>query len=134
MKYITIHCTDTPEGRHVTVADIDKWHKERGWFGIGYHFVIYLDGSIHVGRSENKMGAHVSSYNRGNLGIVYVGGCDKNMKPKDTRTMAQKYALEKFLKLKRMQYPKAIIQGHCDFPGVTKVCPSFDAKTEYKHI
>ena len=44
---IIIHCAATPEGKHFTVADIDAWHKKRGFKCIGYHFVIYLDGSVH---------------------------------------------------------------------------------------
>ena len=51
IKEIIIHCSATKEGRNFTVADIDRWHRERGFFCIGYHFVIYRDGSIHVGRS-----------------------------------------------------------------------------------
>ncbi|UKK48496.1 N-acetylmuramoyl-L-alanine amidase [Prevotella sp. E9-3] len=44
---IIVHCTATPEGRHVTVKDVDSWHRDRGWAnGIGYHYLIYLDGSI----------------------------------------------------------------------------------------
>ena len=48
IKEIIIHCSATREGRDYTVADIDRWHRERGFFCIGYHFVIYRDGSIHV--------------------------------------------------------------------------------------
>jgi hypothetical protein len=44
---IIIHCTATSEGRHVTVADVDNWHRARKFNGIGYHYLIYLDGSIH---------------------------------------------------------------------------------------
>jgi len=55
---IILHCSATPEGRHVTVRDIDRWHRDRGFSEIGYHHVIYLDGSIHRGRPEEKAGAH----------------------------------------------------------------------------
>lgn len=48
IKEIIIHCSATKEGRNFTVADIDRWHRERGLRCIGYHFVIYRDGSIHV--------------------------------------------------------------------------------------
>jgi len=41
---IIVHCTATPEGRPVTIADIDRWHRQRGWSGIGYHRVIGLNG------------------------------------------------------------------------------------------
>ena len=41
IKEIIIHCSATREGRNYTVADIDRWHRERGFFCIGYHFEIY---------------------------------------------------------------------------------------------
>ena len=47
---IILHCSATPEGRNVTVEDIRAWHIERGFRTIGYHYVIYLDGSVHAGR------------------------------------------------------------------------------------
>ena len=50
INLIVVHCTATPEGRDVTVADIDRMHRKKGWKKIGYHFVIYRDGSVHAGR------------------------------------------------------------------------------------
>ena len=129
IKEIIIHCTATPEGRDVTVKEIDAWHKQRGWQGVGYHYVIYLDGSIHTGRDINKIGAHCSGHNKNSIGICYVGGVDKNMKPKDTRTPEQKEALIHLLKELKTIYPNAVIFGHRDFAN--KACPCFDAKTEY---
>ena len=55
---IIVHCAATPEGMNFTVKDIDCWHRERGFKCIGYHYVIYLDGSIHTGRPESEIGAH----------------------------------------------------------------------------
>ena len=95
---IIIHCSATVEGKHFTVEDIDRWHKARGWQGIGYHYVIYLDGSIHRGRDLNKIGAHCTGHNKNSIGICYIGGVDKNNKPKDTRTEAQKESLEQLIK------------------------------------
>ena len=135
IKYIAIHCAATPEGKDFTVDDITKWHKQRGFTTIGYHYVIYRDGSIHVGRDVNKAGAHVENYNSNSIGICYIGGCTKDgKKAKDTRTPAQKNALLELLKALRKLYPNAKIQGHRDFPNVKKACPSFDAKSEYKNI
>ena len=131
---IIVHCSATPEGKDFTAADIDRWHRQRGWRCIGYHYVIELDGSIHKGRDESVIGAHCSGQNTDSIGVCYVGGIDKSGKAKDTRTTAQKDALLKLSKELRAKYPKAIIQGHRDFPGVTKACPSFDAKSEYKDI
>jgi N-acetylmuramoyl-L-alanine amidase len=67
---------------------------DRGWSDIGYHFLIYLDGSLHEGRPIERVGAHCKGHNEGSIGIAYVGGIDKvNFKPKDTRTEEQKEAL-----------------------------------------
>ena len=71
---IILHCTATPEGRHTTVEDIRLWHKSQGWSDIGYHYVVYLDGSIHTGRPIEVSGAHTKGLNKNSIGVVYVGG------------------------------------------------------------
>lgn len=131
---IIVHCSATPEGRDVTVKTIDKWHKDRGWKGIGYHWVIYRDGSVHKGRAENAIGAHCKGHNAHSIGIVYIGGMDKAMKkPKDTRTKAQKDAIVKLiLELKSRYHGIEKVSGHRDYAA--KACPSYDATTEYKDI
>ena len=122
---IIIHCSATPEGRAVTVNDIDKWHKERGFDCIGYHYVIYLDGSIHSGRLVEKVGAHCVNQNKNSIGVCYIGGVAKDGKtPKDTRTDAQKKAILSLVSELKAQYPNASIHGHCEFAN--KACPCFD--------
>lgn len=133
IKEIIIHCADTPEGRNDTAADIRRWHKAKGWSDIGYHYIIDLDGTIEAGRDIEVIGAHCNGHNTNSIGICYVGGCDKNLKPKDTRTEAQKASLLLLLKYLRQRYPKAKIYGHRDFNN-TKPCPSFDAKSEYAEL
>lgn len=133
IKEIIVHCSATPEGRHTTVDDIRAWHKQRGFKDIGYHYVVYIDGSIHAGRAENVIGAHCQGHNRNSIGVCYVGGMTKDMKhAKDTRTEAQKKALVQLLKQLKKKYPQAKIYGHRDFAA--KACPSFDAKNEYKNL
>lgn len=130
---IIVHCSATPEGQNFTAEDIDRWHKQKGWQGIGYHYVIYLDGSVHKGRNEEVIGAHCLGHNTYSIGVCYIGGLDKWTKaPKDTRTDAQKQALIDLLKSLKEKYPNAIIYGHRDFSK--KDCPCFDAKNEYKNI
>lgn len=129
---IIVHCTATPEGREVTVQDIDRWHRQRGWKGIGYHYVVYLDGSIKGGRPEETTGAHCTGHNAGSIGVVYVGGTDKEGRSKDTRTEAQKKALRSLLKHLKTKYPNAKIAGHRDYAA--KDCPCFNAREEYKDI
>jgi N-acetylmuramoyl-L-alanine amidase len=128
---IAVHCSATPEGKHYTAADIDRWHKAQGWQEIGYNAVVLLDGTIEPGRDEAKVPSHAAGFNANSIAICYVGGTDANSKPKDTRTPAQKASLLRWLKEKKAQYPAAKILGHRDYPGVKKACPSFAAREEY---
>lgn len=127
---IIIHCSATPEGRAVTVADIDSWHRQRGFKSIGYHYVVTLDGCVHQGRSENEIGAHCKGHNRHSIGICYVGGLEAGtMRPKDTRTERQRRALTDLVASLRARYPAAKVHSHSDFAA--KACPCFDATAEY---
>lgn len=129
IKEIIVHCTATKEGKDYTIQDIKRWHKEKGYSDIGYHYIVYRDGSVHKGRSVDISGAHCVNHNANSVGVCYIGGLDSNGNPKDTRTDAQKTSLLKLLQDLKAVYPKAVIYGHCDFSN--KACPSFNAKKEY---
>lgn len=129
---IIVHCSATKEGKAFTANDITRWHKERGFATIGYHYVVLLDGTIQQGRAEMVMGAHCKGYNANSIGVCYIGGLDVNNNPKDTRTEEQKKALLTLLKRLKADYPKATIHGHCEYAN--KACPCFDAKTEYADL
>lgn len=133
INQIIIHCSDTIEGKNFTVDDIKKWHKARGWTDIGYHYVVYLDGSIHKGRNEEVVGAHCEGHNDHSIGVCYIGGKEAGtFKAKDTRTKAQKEALIRLLMKLVCKYPEAEIVGHRDLAN--RKCPCFDAKNEYRNI
>lgn len=146
ITHIVLHCSATKEGQRVSVADIEKWHKERGFRKIGYHYVVYLDGSIHKGRELSEVGAHVAGSNANSIGVCYVGGLDAAGKAKDTRTEQQKASLFYLLQSLKEQFAVATICGHRDFSpdlngnGVIepreylKACPCFDAIPEYKNV
>ena len=130
---IIIHCSATPEGKAFSVDDIRRWHLKRGFADIGYHFVIYLDGSVHVGRPLAKAGAHCKGHNAHSIGVCYIGGVASDGKtPKDTRTDAQKASLVKLITELRQQFPNASVHGHREFAN--KACPCFDARKEYKDL
>lgn len=127
---LIVHCTATPEGRDVSVAEIDAWHRARGFRCIGYHYVVMLDGTVTRGRDESKAGAHCKGQNSCSLGIAYVGGVKADGKtPADTRTAAQRRAMIALLRELRRRYPSATIHGHREFAA--KACPCFDARAEY---
>jgi N-acetyl-anhydromuramyl-L-alanine amidase AmpD len=127
---ITVHCAATPRGKKFTAAQISAMDIARADLGsqVAYHYVIELDGSIVQTLRHDQRGAHTGGHNTGNLGICYVGGveADKKMTPADTRTPEQKSAMESLIKRLRGQYPRAIVRGHRDWPGVAKACPCFD--------
>ena len=125
IRYLTIHCAATPEGRDVKAETISDWDRRK--FGqVSYHYVIELDGSVHETLPDTLKGAHVGGANTGNVGVCYVGGVDKAGKPKDTRTPAQTAALRKLVETYRARIPGLIVRGHRDWPRVAKACPSFD--------
>lgn len=146
---LIVHCTATPEGEDHSIDAIDQSHKARNFScyidpdtkqkrHIGYHYIILRDGTTVRCRPENVRGCHASNHNHDSIGVCYIGGCppravkDWNKQGKDTRTEEQKASLRTLLKELRARYPKAEIYGHRDFAA--KACPSFDAKTEYKHL
>jgi N-acetylmuramoyl-L-alanine amidase len=130
LKRIILHCTATPEGKHFDVATIRRWHvKDRGWKDIGYHYVIYIDGSVHEGRPVEQVGAHTSGHNSDSIGVVYVGGVDKNGKAKDTLNEAQEVAMVNLIKALREEHGEMSLHGHNEFAA--KACPSFKVKDKF---
>ena len=136
MRKITlliVHCSATPEGKDYGAADIDRWHRQKGWSQIGYHYVVRLDGTIERGRPESVVGAHCQHHNRHSIGICYVGGLAADgVTPKDTRTLEQRATLYALLKSLHDSYPRALIVGHNTFSP--KSCPCFDPVTEYAEL
>lgn len=129
IKEIIIHCTATREGTKVIVADVDRWHRAMGFDGIGYHYLIGLQGEVWKGRPEEKAGAHTVGHNSISIGVCYVGGLDRNGKPKDTRTAPQKASLKALVKELQGRYPGATVHGHREFAN--KACPCFDVSKEF---
>lgn len=145
IKFLTIHCAATPEGRKVSSDDISKWDIAK--FGqISYHWVIELDGTAVRTLPDHFRGAHVGGHNTGNIGVCYVGGVDKFGKPKDTRTSAQIEAMRKIVLQYKRDFPGIKILGHRDWsPDLNgdgkltpnewkKACPSFDVREWLKTL
>ena len=143
IERLVIHCTDTPEGREVTAADIRHWHCTpppigRGWKQVGYTDMVHLDGRVER-LVRNNEDAYVDGweitngakgYNGTSRHIVYVDG-KRNGHPADTRTEAQKAALKAYVDDFKKRFPWADVCGHRDLPGVAKDCPCFDVRKEY---
>lgn len=128
--FIVVHCSATQPS--VQISSIQRyWRESLGWMNPGYHYIIEANGNIVNLLSETLNSNGVEGHNSRCIHICYIGGIDKKGIPTDTRTPEQKAALASSLKILKAKYPHAVIQGHRDFPGVRKACPSFNAKAEY---
>ena len=121
---VFIHCS-AHDGKHTDDAEvIDRWHKDRGWKGIGYHYFIKFDGTIQVGRPINQIPAAQARHNRGTIAICVHGG--QNSKD-DAFTNRQFDALLKLCQDIDEAYDgKITFHGHKEVSA--KACPVFDYK------
>lgn len=113
-----IHCSDSPDHVDIGVTEIDRYHKDRGWNGCGYHNVIKRDGKLESGRPLSEVGAHCSGHNKDSIGTCLIG--------------RNKFTDEQYSTLRRLHedyeftFPLIEIYGHRDF-NKKKTCPNFDA-------
>lgn len=160
IKYLVIHSTATPDGRDVTADDIRRMHCSpvsaggRGWKQVGYTDLFRLDGRVER-LADNNEDANVdpweitngaAGYNSVSRHIVYAGGCDEALRPKDTRSTAQRVAMADYVRDFHRRFPSVKIIGHRDLSpdrngdGViepsewTKACPCFDVASWLKEI
>lgn len=130
ITHITVHSAATKPSHNTDIKDIDRWHRQRGFLRVGYHWFIKRDGTLQQGRKETEVGAHVEGRNRGNIGICMAGGLNETTgKAENNYTEAQFATLKKLLAELKVRYPNAQVLGHRDHPNVAKECPCFDVKT-----
>ena len=135
ITFIVIHCSAVRPDQMSSAAQIDSWHRDRGFhLGIGYHYVVRRNGEIEPGRPEWLIGAHCLHHNSHSIGVCYEGGLDIRGQPADTRTPEQKAALRWLLTMLHKAYPRALIVGHHDL-NPAKDCPCIpDVANEYKDL
>lgn len=126
--FIVVHCSASVPDIKTDAKVIDRWHRQRGFLMIGYHYVIKTDGTVERGRDIDSIGAHVEGFNAVSVGICMVGGVDADNKPVNNFSPAQFAALAGLVKGLKAQHPNAVVQGHRDFPKVAKACPCWDVK------
>ena len=144
---IIIHCSANKATSKITLEDIRREHKKRGFKDIGYHYVIFPDGKIEKGRPEYQAGAHCKGFNAHSIGVCYIGGLDEKGNSADTRTDAQKMSLLCLLNQLEEKYHCPICghrdllkwndknhNGKRDNGECLKDCPCFDAKLEYQNL
>ena len=134
IKRIFVHCTAGPQNQKIEDI-LNYWKKVRGWKDPGYHYIIKADGEVVQLQPENKPSNGVQGYNSTSINVCYIGGVDKQGRPVDNRTDAQKASLATVLRDLHKRFPNAEIMGHRDIWGSDKskwkkMCPCFDVKAE----
>ena len=135
ISFIVIHCSAVRPDQSSSAAQIDTWHRQRGFhLGIGYHYVIRRNGEVEEGRPEYMVGAHCVNHNSHSIGVCYEGGLDIRGQPADTRTEEQRKAMRQLLEELHGRYPRALIVGHHDL-NPYKDCPCIkDVAHEYADL
>lgn len=118
---VFLHCSASDNPKHDNVATMDRWHRERGWSGVGYHLFIRKDGTLEHGRSLEKTPAAQSGHNKGTIAI-----CLHGLK-KERFTSEQFKTLRQLCKEIDFAYGGDItFHGHKEV--ARKACPVFDYK------
>ena len=123
IKFLIVHCSDTPNNEDIGAKEIHEMHLRFGWEGIGYHKIIQRDGTIESGRPEFWIGAHTYGLNQKSLGVCLIGS--------DIFTFNQFSSLRIILDKWKYSYPSAEITGHREVIKTSKTCPNFDVKKWY---
>ena len=128
---VVIHVLDTYPDMDVGVEEVRKWHKQRGWSDIGYHYIIKRDGTLEFGRrcedGNYVQGAHVLGLNKNSIGIALAGGKARKGKLPCNLTRQQWSQLENLWRILSLEYPEAGWSGHNDHDK-GKQCPTFDVE------
>jgi N-acetyl-anhydromuramyl-L-alanine amidase AmpD len=102
-----------------TVQQINQWHINRGWCGIGYHYFISRDGQIFRGRPENTVGAHVTGHNSKSIGVCFEGDYTVQTMP-----IAQLEAGKELVAYLKDKYKITKVKGHRDLMATS--CPGIN--------
>lgn len=125
VKRLIVHHSASP--RETTLEQIDGWHREKGFEGVGYHWIIEAEGAVRQGRSPTLQGAHAKGANGDSWGVCVTGN---NTMPGQQWSPVQVDALRKFVDSVRMLVPGIRVYGHRDVPGgLTRTeCPGLDVR------
>lgn len=107
---VVVHISDST---HMTKDECNDWHRQQGWDGCGYNFVVEPDGAIYEGRGYEKVGAHVRGHNSKYLGFCFVS--------KDGATIEQLESFRAWLAQTEALYGKLPLYPHNKFAN--KACP-----------
>jgi len=136
---VVVHWTAHFLNQDIGAEEIHSQHKQQGWNGCGYHYVIRKDGSIERGRPINQQGAHAKTngHNKYSIGVAFVGGYTVNSNSglanppfgEESITAEQRKALRMFFNAFFKVWPGGQGWGHNDTDPEQKPDPGFSIPT-----
>ncbi len=105
-KKLVVHHAATKAASPET---IHKWHIDKGYGGIGYHYYIKKDGTIYKGRDEKMQGAHALNENSKSIGVCLEGNYQEEKPSKKQMDSLAKLGASLIIK-----YNMEDIVGHRD--------------------
>ena len=124
-----VHCSDSDNTDHDNIETITRWHIERGFDDIGYHYFIKKSGEIQVGRALEIVGAHVEGFNSESVGICLSG--NRNFTD-DQMVSAAKLIDSLYLFLPNLKKKFGVLPHR--FFNPNKTCPNFELSRIFKHM
>jgi len=129
---IVLHHAAAP--RSTTVEDIKRWHMEKGWRDIGYHWLLTdapdspVGPQMHIGRAHDlderwepwERGAHAKGHNSHTMGVCLVGNHSIEPPSKAALDLLHGWLVAFCLTLRLG--PDDIV-GHRELEGAATECP-----------
>jgi hypothetical protein len=123
---IIIHCSDSDIHAHDDISVIRKWHLERGFNDVGYHFFVKKNGIVQTGRAIHMIGAHCVNQNLTSIGICLSGKINFT----ETQFIHARELCEALMD--RYKIKESGIYPHCYF-SKNKTCPNFNLEKLSKY-
>lgn len=96
--------------------EVEAIHLANGWSGVGYNFLVDMDGKIYEGRGWDGVGSQCPGFNRSGIGVYVAVGGDQSATPAALLAVLWLYA-----EGCRRSGNKLDKMGHRD--GVATSCP-----------
>lgn len=132
VKEVVLHCSAIPTGFFAksspsqVYSTVDRWHKERGFAGFGYHGLFMPDGTFYRGRPFERIGAHCIERNRGTIGFLLIESREITEMATFDAYFTQKQAAALRAKIAELHGIERV-SGHNDY--AQKLCPGFKVQS-----
>ena len=133
---VVLHWSATFLNQDWGSEELHEIHTQRGFSGIGYHYVIRKDGRLQRGRPVDVIGSHAkdNGHNKYSIGVCLIGGYNCMSKTKNPDRFVssasinekQMETLEQFMKMFYQVFPGGQAWGHVDTDKKGKIDPGFD--------